>query len=115
MTTKTAKKTRIKREFHAAEKIRAVLSVWTERRRPAQICRELSINATLLSIWEKRAMEGMMKALEPRQGKDMPVSLNPKLEKLVDRQTGKRTASKLIQRLSTIQTSPEPKKEKKTA
>ena len=53
MTQKSTIKTRtrIKREFAATEKARAVLAIWTERRKPVQVCRELSITAALLALW----------------------------------------------------------------
>src|SRR4030042_974274 len=43
----------------AEEKCRAVLSVWTERRKPGEVCRELGVAWSLLSQWQERAMEGM--------------------------------------------------------
>src|SRR5512137_2356639 len=44
----------------AKEKCRAVLSVWTERRKQGEVCRELEITRTVLSQWQERAMEGML-------------------------------------------------------
>jgi transposase-like protein len=51
-------KTKQKMNYGAMEKCRAVLSVWTEKRKPAEICRELSIPWMILSQWQNRAMDG---------------------------------------------------------
>jgi hypothetical protein len=47
------------------EKCRAVLSVWTERRKPGEVCRELGVDWGILKQWQDRAMEGMLMALQP--------------------------------------------------
>src|SRR5208337_3279734 len=41
----------------AEEKCRAVLSVWTERRKPGEVCQELGVAWSLLNQWQERAME----------------------------------------------------------
>src|SRR5512136_2891696 len=41
----------------AEEKCRAVLSVWTERRKPAEVCRELGVAWTVFNQWQERARE----------------------------------------------------------
>lgn len=71
----------------AREKCQAVLAIWTGRRRPAEICKEMGIPANLLSCWQERAMEGMLQALEPRTRKqeDRGPMLAPRMEKLLDR------------------------------
>ena len=46
--------------------MQAVLAIWTERRRPVEVCRELAITPKVLSQWEQRALSGMLKALESR-------------------------------------------------
>jgi hypothetical protein len=78
-------KTRPVMAYGAMEKCRAVLSVWTERRRPAEVCRELSIPWMLLSLWQKRAMEGMLQALEPRVKLDKGPALSPRLQALLEK------------------------------
>jgi hypothetical protein len=80
-----AKKERTVRS--AREKCQAVLSLWTGRRRPSEVCRELTIPANLLNNWQERAMEGMLGALEPRtrRQEDRGPMLEPKMEKLLDR------------------------------
>ena len=69
----------------AMEKCRAVLAVWTERRKPAEICREMQIPWMVLSQWQKRAMEGMLLALEPRVRLDKGPALSPRLQTLLDK------------------------------
>src|SRR5262250_157397 len=44
--------------YNAQQRVQAVLSVWTERRRPREVCQELGISATVLSAWEKRGVGG---------------------------------------------------------
>lgn len=82
--TRTEKRRTIQ-NFGAMEKCRAVLSVWTERRKPAEVCRELSIPWMMLSHWQKRAMEGMLQALEPRVNLDKGPVLSPRLQAMLER------------------------------
>src|SRR3970282_2088702 len=67
------------------EKCRAVLSIWTERRKPGTICRELSIPWMVLSQWQKRAMEGMLQALEPRVSLEKGAALSPRLQAMLEK------------------------------
>src|SRR5512147_522938 len=69
----------------AMEKCQAVLAVWTERRKPAEICREMQIPWMVLEQWQKRAMEGMLQALEPRVRLDKGPALSPRLQALLDK------------------------------
>ena len=69
----------------AMEKCRAVLSIWTERRRPAEVCRELQIPWMVLAEWQKRAMEGMLQALEARVSLDKGPALSPRLQALLEK------------------------------
>jgi len=71
--------------YGAMERCRAVLSVWTERRKPAEVCRELSIPWMLLSNWQKRAMEGMLQALEPKVRLDKGLALSPRLQAMLEK------------------------------
>ena len=71
--------------YGAMEKCRAVLSIWTERRRPAEICRELSVPWMVLSQWQRRAMEGMLQALEPRVRLEKGPALSPRLQAMLDK------------------------------
>lgn len=67
----------------AEEKCRAVLSVWTERRKPGEVCRELGVAWGVLKQWEDRAMEGMLLALQPRVPVERGVALGPRLAVLL--------------------------------
>lgn len=69
----------------AMEKCRAVLEVWTERRRPAEVCRELGVPWMVLAQWQKRAMEGMLQALEPRVRLDKGPALSPRLQAMLEK------------------------------
>lgn len=85
---KTTNKSERKRQtvnYGAMEKCRAVLSVWTERRRPGEICRELSIPWMMLAHWQRRAMEGMLQALEPRVSLDKGPALSARLQAMLEK------------------------------
>ena len=69
----------------AEEKCRAVLSVWTERRKPGEVCRELGVDWGMLKQWQDRAMEGMLLALQPRVQVERGVALSPRLAVLLKR------------------------------
>jgi hypothetical protein len=77
-------KRRRKVSGHTAEqKCRAVLSVWTEKRKPGEVCRELGVAWSLLNQWQDRAMEGMLMALQPRLQVERGVALSPRLAVLL--------------------------------
>ena len=85
-TTKTkSEKSRQIVHYGAMEKCRAVLSVWTERRKPSEICREMSIPWMLLSNWQTRAMEGMLQALEPWVRLEKGPALSPRLQAMLEK------------------------------
>jgi transposase-like protein len=65
------------------EKCRAVLSVWTERRKPGEVCRELGVAWGILKQWQDRAMEGMLLALQPRVPVERGMALSPRLAVLL--------------------------------
>jgi transposase-like protein len=67
------------------EKCRAVLLVWTERRKPGEICRELGVDWGVLQQWQDRAMEGMLLALQPRLQVERGVALSPRLAVLLEK------------------------------
>jgi len=93
--------------FHTAEqKCRAVLSVWTERRKPGEICQELGIAWGLLNQWQERAMEGMLLALQPRVPVEKAVTLNPRLAVLLERKCKAGGMKGLERRLVRLQGSP---------
>ncbi len=85
----------------AEEKCRAVLSIWTERRKPGEVCQELGVAWSLLSQWQERAMEGMLLALQPRVPAEKAVALNPRLAVLLERKAG--AMKELEQRLARLQ------------
>lgn len=76
------------RRFTAAEKCRAVLLVWTEKRSASQLARELGLTWTVLSQWQEQAMAGMLGALEPRRRTEpKPCPLNSRLQQLLERKS----------------------------
>lgn len=75
--------------YGAAEKCRAVLTVWTERKKASELCREMGVSASLFSQWQDRAVSGMLEALEPRgtregvEGPALPVQFKRLLDRKV--------------------------------
>lgn len=87
----------------AQEKAQAVLALWTERRKPAEICRELDVKASVLLGWQERAMEGMLEALKPRTRTEERLPMLPrKVEKLLARKS-QEPLPRLSRRLSKLQ------------
>jgi hypothetical protein len=93
------------RPFTAHQRVQAVLAVWTERRRPAEVCRELAIPEKILSHWEQRAVAGMLQALESPTRRDGGPALSPKLERLLAQQAARRAGrlARLAKRLAKLQ------------
>jgi len=87
----------------AKEKCRAVLSVWMERRKPGEVCRELGVAWTVLNQWEERAMEGMLLALQPRVAVEKAVALNSRLAVLLERKSKGGVMKELERRLARLQ------------
>jgi len=90
----------------AKEKCRAVLSVWTERRKPGEVCRELGVAWTVLNQWQERAIEGMLLALQPRAAVDKTVALNSRLTVLLERKSKGGAMKELERRLTRLQGMP---------
>jgi hypothetical protein len=115
--TEHPKKDRLVSPHGAEEKARAVLSLWAGRRRPGELCREYAIPYTLLSHWEKRALEGMLQALEPRVRMDQGPALSPRLQALLEGKSLNlrlgRVSGRLEDRLSRLQEKKEPKEAEK--
>jgi transposase-like protein len=87
------------------EKCRAVLLVWTERRKPGEVCRELGVDWGVLQQWQDRAMEGMLLALQPRLSVERGLALSPRLAVLLKRsQAG--VMKRLDKRLKKLQGDP---------
>src|SRR5512135_1709293 len=97
-----------KRSDHTAkEKCRAVLSVWTERRKPGEVCRELGVAWSILNQWQERAMEGMLLALQPRVPMmEKTVALNSRLAVLLERKSKRGGMKGLERRLARLQGNP---------
>ena len=96
--------------YSAVERAKAVLSLWTESRKPSEICKELQIKYAILSFWQNRAMEGMLQALEPRVNLEKGPALSPRLQRFLDKRVNVQkkentNSAKLTQRLQKIQSS----------
>ena len=104
--TEDNKRRRKGSDHTAEEKCRAVLSVWTERRKPGEICRELGIAWNLLNQWQERAMEGMLLALQPQVMIEKTVALNSRLAVLLERKSKRGGMKGLERRLARLQGSP---------
>ena len=91
----------------AEQKCRAVLSVWTERRKPGEVCRELGVAWSILNQWQERAMEGMLLALQPRVPvTEKTVALNSRLAVLLERKSKRGGMKGMERRLAHLQGSP---------
>jgi hypothetical protein len=71
----------------AQEKCQAVLTLWTERRKPGEVCREMGVAWGVLQQWQDRAMEGMLLALQPRVQVERRVALSPRLAVLLEKKS----------------------------
>jgi transposase-like protein len=87
--------------YSAQEKAQAVLSVWTERCKASEVCRQLHLSWVTLQQWQQRAMEGMLQALEPRVNLAKGAALSPRLQALLAKRH--QAPRKLIERLEQIQ------------
>lgn len=102
----------------AQEKSEAVLSLWTERRKPAEVCREMGISWATLCQWEDRALKGMLQALEPRKNLEKGPLLSPRLQALLLKKANPPLGQveKLKERLCRVQQGkPEKSKQEKEA
>ena len=83
----THKKTkRTARRFSAADKCRAVLTLWTERQSLTELCRDLGVSWNVLNQWQETAMAGLLQALEPKR--KVPcgqIPLSTRLQGLLER------------------------------
>jgi hypothetical protein len=107
-TPTTSEKTERKKRTYspcnlsAQDKVQAVLAVWTERCKPAVVCRQLNINWITFNQWQHRAMEGMLQALENRVNLAKGEALSPRLQLLLQQRQRSVTATKLTSRLEQI-------------
>lgn len=102
-TEKTERKKRTPSpQISPPDKVQAVLAVWTERCKPAEVCRQLNINWVTFNQWQSRAMEGMLQALENRVNLTKGEALSPRLQALLQHRQRSVTADKLTHRLRQI-------------
>jgi hypothetical protein len=87
----------------AEEKCQAVLTLWTERRKPGEVCREKGVAWGVLKQWEDRAMEGMLLALQPRVQVEKGVALSPRLAVLLEKKSQAGSMKGLDKRLKRLQ------------
>jgi transposase-like protein len=92
-----------RRVFEPQQKITAVLSIWSERRTTAQLCQEMDISPALLGQWQNLAIEGMLRALDPKQKDPLP-PINQRLSRLIEKKLAG-SKGKLEKRLRAIQKS----------
>jgi transposase-like protein len=89
--------------YSAQEKAQAILAVWTERCKPAEVCREMKVNWLTFNHWQQRAMEGMLQALESRVNLAKGEVLSPRLQALLLNRHKTLNTRKLVDRLEQIQ------------
>ena len=87
----------------AEEKCQAVLTLWTERRKAGEVCREMGVAWGVLKQWEDRAMEGMLLALQPRMQVEKGVALSPRLAVLLEKKSQAGMMKGLDKRLKKLQ------------
>jgi hypothetical protein len=87
----------------AAEKVQAILAVWTERVKPKEVMRAMGISYPVLQQWQDRAMEGMLQALESRVNLADGAALSPRLKALLQKRQLATGREKLTARLERIQ------------
>jgi len=102
--TKPEKKKKTPPLNHSAtDKAQAVLAVWTERCKPVDVCRQMNVNWMTFNQWQRRAMEGMLQALESRVNLARGEALSPRLQALLQKQQHTAGLSKLSARLEQLQ------------
>ncbi len=89
--------------YPAADKVQAVLAVWTDRCKAADVCRQLKINFMTFQHWQRRAMEGMLQALESRVNLSQGQVLSPRLQALLVNRQRTISTGKIASRLQQIQ------------
>jgi len=93
-------KTQPSQNYSATEKVQAVLAVWTERCKAAEVCRQMKITGMTFHQWQQRAMEGMLQALESRVNLAKGEVLSPRLQTLLQKRSAQ--PRKLSRRLEQI-------------
>ena len=87
----------------AAEKAQAVLAIWTEREKTAEVMKTMGVTYLTLQQWQERAMEGMLQALEPRVNLANGAALSPRIRALMDKRQQQIGKEKLTRRLAELQ------------
>jgi transposase-like protein len=100
---KPQKKNRTNLQHSAQDKAQAVLAIWTERCKPSEVCRQLNITWITLSYWQRRAMEGMLQALQTRVDLSKGQALTPRLQTLLQHYQPPQNQKRLSGRLKQIQ------------
>lgn len=72
------------RVFSAKEKSQAVLALWSGRRKAANVMKGLGVPWGVLNSWEKRAINGMLTALDPTWKQPEEGRLPSRLERLLE-------------------------------
>jgi len=85
------------------DKVQAVLAVWTDRCKPSEVCRQLQVPWVTFNHWQRRAMEGMLQALETRVNLSQGEALSPRLRTLLQKHQQSTTLNRLTHRLSQAQ------------
>ena len=89
-----------KRKYSAVAQCRAVLLLWSERKSAVEICRELKIGASLLAVWQEKAMEGLISSLTPREGREVAEkgpALSVRLKRLLEKKAGEQDGQQRAQ------------------
>ena len=87
----------------ASEKAQAVLAIWTERVKTAEVMKTMGVTYMMLQQWQERALEGMLQALEPRVNLADGAVLSPRIRALLDKRQQQVGKEKLTQRLAQLQ------------
>jgi transposase-like protein len=87
----------------ASEKAQAVLAIWTERVKTAEVMKAMGVQYMTLQQWQERAMEGMLQALEPRVNLADGAVLSPRIRALLDKRQQQVGKEKLSKRLAELQ------------
>mgnify|MGYP001363894197 CR=1 FL=1 len=84
--------------FSAKEKSQAVLSLWSGRRSASGLMRELKVPWATISGWEKRALSGILTALDPKWKEPAAgaQSLPARVERLMERAFRPRTETATV-------------------
>jgi len=77
--------------------------VWTDRCKAAEVCRQLQVNFMTFQHWQRRAMEGMLQALESRVNLAKAEALSPRLQALLSNRQKILNTRKISARLEQIE------------